>query len=368
MSSQERRRPRTTLNDVALRAGVSATTASLVLGGKAKNHRIATATYQRVQEAASDLDYSPNLLVHSIQRGRTHVVSFYNSFRHRLTNDLYMDQFSTAVENAAGRYGYDVLVNCNFRRSPEDAYRFLNGGQADGMLFFAPLSGDPLLPLLRESRLPVVIVNSRDEAGVLPSVRDDVHQGMRQVAEALIGLGHHRIAAVTEEGTDFRDARERISLLRSFLSEQGQELPERLVVPYRGDGRMVVQQILAEQDAPTAIFCWRDRLAYYLLEACEEIHIAVPEQVSIIGYDGVHWPAATQHVAASVEVDLQRVADASIRLLDRYIRGEELTVTQEVVPVSFQQGTTLFAPSPGREYDGESSHASRSAPPIGCAA
>src|SRR5262249_9001953 len=111
--------PRTTLMQVAERAGVSPTTASLVLGGKASKHRISEETYRRVQQAAQELDYSPNLLVRSIQRGRTHVLSFFNAFRQRSTNDLYMDRLSAAIERAAGRRGYDILIHCDFNRSAE---------------------------------------------------------------------------------------------------------------------------------------------------------------------------------------------------------------------------------------------------------
>jgi len=340
------RTPRSTLSDVASRAGVSVTTASLVLGGKAKNHRISLETFERVQKAAGDLDYSPNLLIRSMQRGRTHVLSFYNSFRNRLTNDIYMNRLSTAIESAAGQHGYDVLVHCDFSRSPVDAYRFLNGGQTDGLLLFAPLPDDPLLPLLRRSRLPVLLINSRDEEGILPSVRDDVGDGMRQAAEALVDAGHRRVAAITEEGTSIRDSHERISLLRSSLHTLGADLPENLVLPYAGDGKALVQRILDDPNPPTALFCWRDRLAYFLLESCEELLVPVPQQLAVVGYDGIQWPAATRHVAATVQVDLQKIADASIHLIDRCIRGEEIAVSQETIPVSFTRGTTLGPPFP----------------------
>ena len=343
MGASTRGRPRSTLSDVASRAGVSVTTASLVLGGKSKNHRISSETFERVQKAAGELDYSPNLLVRSMQRGRTHVLSFYNSFRNRLTDDIYMNRLSTAVETAAGQSGYDVLVHCDFSRSPVDAYRFLNGGQTDGLLLFAPLPDDPLLPLLRRSRLPVILINARDEDGVLPSVRDDVKDGMRQAAEALFNAGHRRVAAITEEGTNFRDARERISLLRSSLRALGADLPESLVVPYAGNGKALVRSLLESANPPTALFCWRDRLAYFLLEACEEIPVAVPQQLAVVGYDGIQWPAATRHVAATVHVDLQKIAVSAVSLIDRCIRGEEIAQSQETIPVSFTRGTTLLS-------------------------
>ena len=158
---------RTTLIQVAERAGVSPTTASLVLCGKASKHRISEETLDRVQRAAQELDYAPNLLVRSMQRGRTHILSFFNGFRYRDTNDLYMDQLSAAIERAAGKRGYDILVHCDFERTAEETYRFLNGGRADGLIFFAPPEDDPLLPYLLTSRLPTVLINGCEATNTL---------------------------------------------------------------------------------------------------------------------------------------------------------------------------------------------------------
>src|SRR4029079_7846178 len=106
----------------------SVSTASLVLAGKAAPRRISPEVEERVREIARQRDYTPNLLVHSMQRGRTNVLSFYSSFRLRERNDLYMDRLSTAIERAAGGCGYDVLVHCDFRRSAEAFYRHITGG------------------------------------------------------------------------------------------------------------------------------------------------------------------------------------------------------------------------------------------------
>jgi DNA-binding LacI/PurR family transcriptional regulator len=296
-------------------------------------------------EAARVLDYSPNLLVHSLQQGRTGIISFYNAFRHRLFNDLYMDQLSTAVEHAAGDLGLDVLVHCDFDRTAEDTYRRLNGGRSDGVLFFAPLPDDPLLPWLRTSRLPVVLIGSRDPMGVIPSVRDDVVGGMRAVAESLAGLGHQRIAILKEVGGDFRDADERSMLLLPFLAERGVRLPPDSVITQTKTLKAHLEELLSKPEPPTAIFCWRDWLAYAVLEACDEIGVAVPQQLSIVGYDGLHWPAKTSHTAASVRVDLLKLAEAAVSLLDSCVRGQRVETVELSVPVEFIHGTTL-GPAP----------------------
>lgn len=345
-SSTPPNRSRATLSQVAERAGVSVTTASLVLGGHSGKHRISEKTFQRVHEVATELDYVPNLLVRSLQRGRTGILSFVNAFRHRQHNDIYMDRLSTAIENSAGRSGYDVLIHCDFSRPPEETYRALNGGRADGVLFFAPLPDDPLLAWFQKSRLPVVLINTRDPANTLPSVKEDVHGGMRLVAESLLQAGHRRIAILMEEGSNFPDAHERAELLCGYLKPHGVLVPETRHVRIQRDQPMDISPLLASPDPPTALFCWRDRLAYWALEYCEQTGISVPDQLSIIGYDGIQWPATTRHIAASVQVDLERLADAAVSRLHQRINEVVEAPVEETLPVTFDFGTTL-GPVPG---------------------
>jgi len=336
---------RVTLKEIASKAGVSISTASLVLSGKATQRRISTEIERRVRRIALEHDYSPNLLVRSMQQGRTHVLSFYNAYRERKRGDLYMDRLSTALEQAAGRHGYDLLLHCNYRRSEDEIYRFLNGGLCDGLVFYGPLHADPLIDLLRASRLPIVILDHMDAEGVLSSVCDDWRGGMRQIAECLHAHGHVRIGAV--EGFPASDARLRIGALREELGRLGLALPEENVeTAYQGfrTPDEALERLLARPEPPTALFCWHDRVGYEVLEACDRLGVRVPHHLSLIGYDGVHWPSTSPHILASVAVPLEDLADAAVHLLDDLIEGRRERPVQEIYPVSLLTGTTLSHP------------------------
>ncbi len=338
------KKTRVTLNDVAAQAGTSATTASLVLGGQKVRHRISEETCQRIVEAAKRLDYVPNRLVHSMQQGSTQILSFFDGFRNRRANDLYRDRLTTAIEKAAGRHGYDILINCDFNRSPEEMYRYLNGGIVDGVLLFGPITDDPLLPYLRTSRLPTVLLGAEDEEGVISSVRDDVAMGMQQIADRLYDLGHRRILIPLESHEINKDAHERNTLLRKFLEAKGVRVPN-CVVPSNPDGSdTILDYITGSSVQPTAVFCWRDFKAYYLLENCERHGIRIPAQFSIIGYDGLAWPLATSHRAASVSVDFDLLTETAIQLLIAKIHHPDQKVTQKRIPVTLHDGTTLAPP------------------------
>jgi hypothetical protein len=339
--SLERHSSRATLQQVAILANVSATTVSLVLAGKAGNRRISEDTHRRVKKAAEDLNYAPNLLTRSLRRGRTHIFSFFSTFRNREEHDMYMNSMVSAVESAGGQAGYDVLVHCNFKRSPKEIYQFLNGGIAEGLLLFAPRPEDPLLPLLRNSSLPIVIINGRDPEGTYPSVSDDVDRGMKLIAEELIRHGHQEIAVLVADEPITFDAAIRINLLKSHLAPHGVTISDHRIIRAGTDADGLLTRLCEEPNPPSALFCWHDRLAYRILAAAERIGLQIPEEMSIIGYDGIHWPSKTSHVAASVRVDLNSLARRAVQILDQYLTNPPEILVEDTEPVFFVNGTTL---------------------------
>ena len=344
-SKPKRQSGRATLQEVAALASVSATTVSLVLAGKAGHRRISEDTHLRVRKAAEELNYAPNLLTRSLRRGRTHIFSFFSTFRNREEHDMYMDKMVSAVESAGGHAGYDVLVHCNFNRTPKEIYQFLNGGIAEGLLLFAPRPDDPLLPLFRTSSLPIVIINGRDPEHQYPSVAEDMEQGMKLIADELIRFGHRRIAIFLAQDSPSLDALRRVKLLREALLPHGLAVPDESIYPVGTDAASVLQRIMASPEPPTAIFCWHDRMAYRVLAACEQLGIEVPSQLSVVGYDGIHWPSETSHLAASVKVDLNSLARRAVAILDQYVTGQPETLVEETQPVFFLRATSI-GPAP----------------------
>jgi DNA-binding LacI/PurR family transcriptional regulator len=339
---------RATLNDIARHAGVTVGTASGVLRDKAKERRISAEVVERVLLAAKEMDYAPNLLVRSLHRGHTQVLSFFNGFRSRDRRDYYMDALTTSVEQAGGALGYNILVLCDFAHSAEDTYKYIKGGINDGLIFFKPHESDPLLPFLRRSNLPVVLLNAIDEEGILSSVTDDGQSGIREAARQILSAGHRRIAMLSAEPR-VTDARNRTALFKSCLLESGIELRSDWIMEVDGkDSPAVnacVKHLMSYENPPTALFCWHDYVGYRALEECHNLGIVVPEQLSIVGYDGVRWPARTTHMLASVSVDLEAISKLAVEILVDLVREDSVPPIQKVVPVHFEPGTTL-GPAP----------------------
>ena len=137
----------------------------------------------------------------------------------------------------------------------------------------------------------------------------------------------------------------RIEAFRAYLAGQG---IDPYIVPVYGGGpydfKDAVRQMLALPEPVTAVFCWNDWCGYKTLEACEALGVAVPERLSLIGYDWLHFPSTSPHVLTSVEVPLAAIAAEAVDVLDRLIAGAGEAPIRKLIPVSLRHGTTLAAP------------------------
>ncbi len=195
---------RVTSIDVARRAGVSQSTVSLVLSGKARG-RVSADKAAAVRRAAEELGYRPNAAARALRLGAARSVCL-------VVPDVthpYFGQVMRGAQAAAWEAGYAVLLvdTANDRAWEASSYEALRGGPVDGFLFFGiePPRGR------HGARGEQIVVIDAEIAGH-PSVRLDTESGTDAVMAHLLELGHRRIGhlAASVRGQTFRRRRERV--------------------------------------------------------------------------------------------------------------------------------------------------------------
>ncbi|WBU37192.1 LacI family DNA-binding transcriptional regulator [Homoserinibacter sp. YIM 151385] len=344
---------RPTLAAVAARAGVSASTASLVFSGAGP---VAEATRERVLAAAAELDYAgPDPRAQSLRRGRSGIIgvvledSMSDSLRDPMNLAL-LDGIAAGLDDA----GSSLLL-------------LANAGEDAGAVSTAPIDAAVLLgcsasvavpvELLGRRRIPVVGVETERFPGVAV-VDIENRAGSRAAAAHLRSLGHERVAMVTmaleaprargaltperEAAATGRTTIERIRGVREVypdadgLATFGSTIDE---------GRRAARELLAAPAGarPTAILAQSDLLAVGVLLEAEELGIAVPAELSIIGFDGVRVDDWTTHRLTTVVQDGREKGRAVGRALAAAARGE--TAEPVVLPCELRIGTTT-GPAP----------------------
>jgi DNA-binding LacI/PurR family transcriptional regulator len=293
---------RPTLAAVAAHAGVSASTASLAFSGSS---RVTPATRDRVLAAAAALGYAgPDPLAASLRRGRSGVVGAFVGERLLYAfRDPVAVQLLDGITQVLGAHGVGLLLLAGdsgrptteqIVRLPLDAAIFATCGLED----------DPALDQLRLRGVPVVVVEGPVVDGVVLVDIDD-RRGTRDLARHLHGMGHRRVEVVAMplrlDGTrgpvgtarraraHYRDVRHRMEGVEDvFGAVPVFETASNAVAEGAAAGRALLD--VAAHRRPTAVIAQSDVLAAGVLEAAAELGLRVPEDVSVVGFDGAELP------------------------------------------------------------------------------
>ncbi|HEV7603668.1 MAG TPA: LacI family DNA-binding transcriptional regulator [Candidatus Limnocylindrales bacterium] len=308
----------TTIADVARRAQVSTATVSRVLGGLG---RASPATRDRVLAAASDLDYRPSAVARSLKRQSTETLGL-------IVTDIenpYFPELVRAVEDAARAEGYTILL-CNASDDPEREAGYLDllvERRVDGLIVAAGSLGVRHRDWLRAAPLPVVLVNTSTHDVDLPSIRSDDRGGSRLAARHLLDLGHRRFGYLLPPPRNV-DGPVRMAGVRDALAEAGLD-PDGLVVVHGsalvGGGETAMLELLDRAPGTTAVLAYNDLMAIGAMRAIRGRGLAVPRDMSLIGFDDVSFAAYVDPPLTTLSQSTTEMGHWAVDQLATRLRG-----------------------------------------------
>ena len=305
---------RVRIYDVAQAAGVSVATASKALNDTG---RMTDETRSRVKEAASSLGFRPNAMARGLIQRRSFTVGL-------LTNDTY-GRFTlplmAGVSEALVDQGVSVFL-CAIEDDPALAKIHVDAmldKQVDGII----ASGkriDRQLPVdLTNLSVPVVYAFTKGPDDAVSLVSDDA-EGSREAVEWLQSLGRQHIVHVTGPKT-FASVEERAGAYRASVGGGARVLYGTWSEQW---GHEAVAQLWGEAvEKPDAIFCGNDQIARGVVDALRERGVAVPGDVSVVGFD--NWEivaAATRPPLTTIDMNLKELGREAGRLVLALAAGE----------------------------------------------
>lgn len=326
-----------TLRDVAALAGVSVKTVSNVVNGF---EFVRPATRERVQAAIAEVGYQPNLAARTLRAGRTGVIGL-------AVPELkfsYFAELADAVLEAARERDYVVLIEqTGGERAAE--IELLTGSRTammDGLLF-SPLGLSQEDEHLLEVSYPLVLLGERIFDGPTDHVVIQNVEGAAMATRHLLASGRRRIAVLgVHEGERVGSAALRLRGYREALEESGVAFDERLVVSRQGwhrrDGAEAMAELLARDVPFDGVVALNDELALGALRTLAQHHVAVPEDVAVVGYDNVTEAGFAMPSLTTVDPQRGRVAEIAVEALIDRITGR---VPRQAPPRLFEVPATL---------------------------
>ncbi|WP_217550313.1 LacI family DNA-binding transcriptional regulator [Streptomyces sp. GbtcB6] len=310
---------RPTSRDVAQAAGVSQAAVSLVLGDKWRG-RVSEATAERVREAARDLGYRPNLAARNLRLGRTRTVLLVVP---ALTTEFFAGVY-TGAARVASAHGFGVVLYPSPEGIGPARDPFASAQAALDGVIASSMAADALTAI-RGDQLPLVMLDS-DPGGSLgaATVNLDIADGVRQVADHLLGLGHRRflhLAADVASWTFEVRARE--------LAARTAGVPGTSVrtvhAPISIEGARIATEaaLAAPGPRPTALVCDDDKLAAGAYKALRRQGLRVPDDISVTGLDDLALATALDPELTTVRLDAELFGERGMQALLAVLDGRE---------------------------------------------
>ncbi len=288
------------LVDVAKRAGCSPATVSRVLNN---NPKVGLGVREKVLKAAADLGYVPNGSARALRSTRSRLVgaviptldhaiyaTMVNSLQARLAEKDVSIIISTSL--------YDVDMEL-------DQVRLLVERGVESIVLVGSIHRPETIALLEQRKIAYVFTYTSTSTEIGAAIGFDNEKAGRMAARYLIDIGHTRLAMIAGITDNNDRAAARRDGFVAELERQGIAKADVTVLEsaYKIEGgRNAMKRLMEKADRPTAVFCGSDIIAAGVIKYCHENSIAVPGDISVLGFDNLEIAELTTPDLTTVEV------------------------------------------------------------------
>ncbi|AXK47337.1 LacI family transcriptional regulator [Brachybacterium saurashtrense] len=262
----------------------------MVLNGRTRG-TVSAANQKKVLDAAAELGYTRSAVAMSLRERRTRTIGLISD---EIATSPWAGRMVRAASMAAAERGY-MMITADLslpELTLEEAVKVLSERQVDGLLYGA-MGRTRLAAPGVPAGTPLVLMNCEEGDQSAPAPRTehsppavipDDRQGARRAARRLLDVGHRRVVMLSGDDTAVA-TREREEGFVEEVAAAG--LAPRVVRAgwQMDDGYRATTALLAQDEPPTALFCIRDRVAAGAIHAAAVAGLAVPQDLSVIGYD-----------------------------------------------------------------------------------
>ncbi|MFD4562999.1 LacI family DNA-binding transcriptional regulator [Streptomyces sp. NPDC058467] len=301
-----------TIHDVARSAGVSRQTVSRALNDK---DEIEASTKQRVLDAARELGYRPSRFARGLVRQDTTTIGLVIP---DLRNPFFTEVAAAALEAARTR-GWHVVVYDTADRAEEELGTLqVIASQVDAVVGYFSCSDDELERFTRG--IPVVLIGREHDTARFSSIRIDGEEGVHAAVAHLVAAGHERIGMLDHVG------RAEPSIRRQWFTTAAAAygVDAGLVVgadQSADGGGAALDALLTAHPEVTAVFTFNDIIAIGVLREARRLGRSVPQDLAVIGFDGLQFGALVEPPLSSVALDTRKLGALAIDQVARLLTG-----------------------------------------------
>ncbi|MBW4624653.1 MAG: substrate-binding domain-containing protein [Brasilonema octagenarum HA4186-MV1] len=344
---------RISIQDIARRAGVSHSTVSRALRD---NSVISPKVREEIKQLAREMNYVPNAIAQSLLSSRTNTIGVVVTS----IADPFFAEVVEGIEQVARSAGLSVVLSASHRDVEEEiaAINNFNRRRVDGILVADSRTGKQHMKQLAQIAMPTVLINSqsKEQSQMFHSVEIDDRLGGKLAVEHLVSLGHKRIGYLGV-GDHSKSNQQRLEGYRMALSEANLS-PMSVVVAISDEDNIRASDVATGQQmlpklvtaGVTGIFCYNDMVAVGALLACQELGISVPQDLSLVGFDGIALSGYVTPPLTTICQPMLEIGCSAMQMLLDLL--QEKTVENRVLsPFLVQRGSSAaLLPKVPKQY------------------
>ena len=313
---------------VARRAGVSIASVSRALNSP---HTVSEELRARITEAVRSVGYIPHAPARALSTRRTRTLG---AIVPTIDNTMFARGIS-ALQEYLSSVGYMLFLTTNgydLDIELEQARNLISRG-VDGLVLRGDCHHDGLRAMLADHHIPFINVGVYRPDRPYPSIGTDNEAAAHRAATHVIELGHRRIGIVSALQRNNDRAGARVAGFRRAITDAGLELRPDWYgeVPYTlDDAREAARQLLSRDERPTAVVCGNDVIAYGVLLEAERSGFAVPQDLSVVGFDDLDWSRHLRPSLTTIQVPTAFTWQRAGEYLVRHLAGEQVIKHYEV--------------------------------------
>ncbi|MBS4208705.1 catabolite control protein A [Bacillus sp. FJAT-50079] len=319
-----------TIYDVAREANVSMATVSRVVNG---NPNVKPATRKKVLDVIDRLEYRPNAVARGLASKKTTTVGVIIPD----ISNVYYAELARGIEDIATMYKYNIILS-NSDQNKNKELHLLNtmlGKQVDGIVFMGGAISEELVSEFKRSPVPIVLAGSIEEAGNVPSVNIDYHQGAFDAVTTFIEKGHTQIACIIGPMENPINSSQKLLGYKEALEKAGLTFKEEYVI--EGDdtyesGLEAWEKFSALEQRPTAVFASNDEMALGIMHGAQDQGLVIPDEVEVITSDNTRLSLMVRPQLSSVVQPVYDIGAVAMRLLTKLMNKEEVSEQIVVLP------------------------------------
>ena len=320
-----------TIGELSRRLGLSISTVSKALNNYPD---VSEETRSLVADMARKLGYEPSASARSLRRGHTDKIGLL--INHSLSYiSEYLAEVIVGAAYSAEQNGKNIVLYTDTIHQPDGLLRICRSGEIDGALL---LWANPTIDTLRQLEaegMPCVILGRRVDYERASFVAPDNYGGAWELTRHLIEQGHRRIGfmARPEHGLTHAD---RLGGYYRALKEAGIPIGDELVIETRvepNSGYKAMKRLLGLPRPPTAVFAFYDLMAVEALRAAADCGLRVPNDMAVVGFDGLPSSLHTTPPISTARQPLERMGREAVRLLEARIKNPTRSPDRIIHPV-----------------------------------